>query len=191
MSAPDAKHLVDPDTGHDYDGIREFDNRLPNWWLATLYATMVFAVGYWFHYHLFDGHPDQMSEYQAALDEQAMAAAARAKARGGVSDDSLKALAGVSTDVATGKATFTQFCVSCHGDKAQGLVGPNLTDKFWIHGGKPTDMLKTVTDGVASKGMPSWGPALGATKTEQVVAYLLTLRNTNVAGKEPQGEPVE
>lgn len=192
MSTPEAPRAnpdLDPDTGHEYDGIREFDNKLPNWWLATLYATMVFSVGYWFYYHLFDAAPNQMTEYRAELDQRAAEKAARAKAKGGVTDETLAALASVSANVAAGQATYTQFCLACHGDKGQGLVGPNLTDNVWIHGGKPTQILKTVTEGVVSKGMVAWGPTLGDTKVEQVVAYLLTIKNTNVAGKAPEGTP--
>jgi len=70
-------------------------------------------------------------------------------------------------------------------------VGPNLTDKFWIHGAGPEDLLKAVNEGFPDKGMPPWGKMLGDEKTRNVVAFVLTLKGKNLPGKEPQGNPVE
>ena len=64
-------------------------------------------------------------------------------------------------------------------------IGPNLTDKSWLHGGKPENIYKTVNEGVLTKGMAAWGPVLGTDKTQSVVAYVLTLKDTNVAGGKP------
>ena len=81
-------------------------------------------------------------------------------------------------------------CFACHDAKGQGreALGPNLTDKYWVHGGAPIDIHATVTNGVAAKGMPPWTPILGETGVNQVVAYILTIRNTEVPGKAPEGE---
>ena len=78
---------------------------------------------------------------------------------------------------------------ACHLDQGQGSVGPNLTDDFWIHGCKPMDLLNTVNNGVAAKGMPAWLNQLGPSRTMSAVAYVLTLKDTNVPGKAPEGEP--
>jgi cytochrome c oxidase cbb3-type subunit III len=181
---------IDPDTGHDYDGIREFDNRLPNWWLATLILTVIFGYGYWFYYHVLEG-PSTLDEYRAELSKAAEEQVAFAKARGGVTDDTLRAMAEVTATLQLGEATYKQMCASCHGAEGQGLVGPNLTDPYFLHGSKPTQIHAVVKDGVAAKGMPAWGPVLGAEKVESVTAYLLTLMGKNVAGREPQGEKDE
>jgi cytochrome c oxidase cbb3-type subunit 3 len=79
-------------------------------------------------------------------------------------------------------------CVACHGDRAQGNIGPNLTDDRWLHGGTPTSIFATVRDGVGTRGMPQWGPVLGDRGLQSVVAYVLTLRDTNVSGRPPEGE---
>jgi cytochrome c oxidase cbb3-type subunit 3 len=176
------------DTGHEYDGIREHDNKLPNWWLAMLFLTIVFGYGYWMYYHVLRIDKTQSAEYQAELDEAAAAAVARAKSRGAVNDDSLLALVNSPSSVAQGAATFKQSCAACHGDKGQGVIGPNLTDDYWLHGAKPTDILKTIGGGVPSKGMPTWEPVLGSEGVETVTAYILTLKGKHVPGKEPQGE---
>jgi len=177
-----------PDTGHDYDGIREHDNVLPNWWLATLFLTIAFGFGYW-AYDQSLGGPTSRQQYEAEIDAAAKAARERAKAKGEVTDDLLVQLSQAPATVAAGAATFKQTCAACHGAEGQGLIGPNLTDRFWLHGGKPTQILNTVSNGVVSKGMAAWEPSLGPDRVQEVVAYVLTLKGRNVPGKEPQGEP--
>lgn len=190
-TAKDQVAAETPDTGHDYDGIREYDNRLPNWWLWTLIVTVVFGYGYWMYFHTFDSGMSSREAYLAEMAEAEAAAAARAAARGALTDEALLAFALDDAKVGDGKAVFAQYCVACHGPEAAGLIGPNLTDNHWINGGgKPTAILQVVTTGVAAKGMPAWGPLLGPDKVEQVVAYVLTLKGKNVAGKAPEGELV-
>jgi cytochrome c oxidase cbb3-type subunit 3 len=105
-----------------------------------------------------------------------------------VTDESLNALAGDEIAVAAGKQIFTTQCSACH-DQGQGRIGlgSNLTDEYWVHGGAPTDIHAIVTKGIAEKGMPPWAPILGEQGVNQVVAYVLTMRNTHLEG----GKPVE
>ncbi|AKU92986.1 cbb3-type cytochrome c oxidase N-terminal domain-containing protein [Vulgatibacter incomptus] len=179
------------DTGHDYDGIREYDNRLPNWWLATLFITIVFAFGYWMYYHVLGSGPLQMAEYHAEMDAASAKAATLAASRGEATDESLLAFSKDPAVTAAGAAVFGQSCSACHGASGEGGIGPNLTDDHWIHGGKPTEILKVIREGVAAKGMPSWGPMLGAEKTEQLAAFVVSLKGKNVPGKGPEGELVQ
>jgi cytochrome c oxidase cbb3-type subunit 3 len=183
---PPAPH--DPEARHVYDGIVEHDNKLPNWWLATLVLAIIFGYGYWMYFHILKAGQLPQAEYQAELDEAAAAARLRAKAKGALTDTALVEMAASAATVAAGRATYTTSCVACHGVQAQGIIGPNLTDAYWLHGAKPTDVLRTVSTGVAAKGMPAWEPVLGADRVEEVVAFLLTLKDTNVKGKEPQGD---
>jgi cytochrome c oxidase cbb3-type subunit 3 len=90
--------------------------------------------------------------------------------------------------VSTGSQLFQKYCVVCHLEQGQGSVGPNLTDRYWINGGQPVDIHRTVTEGVPAKGMAAWGGQLGPQRVEAVVAYVLTLRDTEVPGKAPEGE---
>jgi cytochrome c oxidase cbb3-type subunit 3 len=172
---------------HVFDGIEEHDNRLPNWWLGILWVSIVFAFGYWFYYQPSKLGPDQKAAYDAEVAENAR----RQSESSPLDDNALLALAKNPTVVSQGRQTFEQNCVACHGAQAQGVIGPNLTDKFWLHGGKPMEIHKTISDGVLAKGMPSWRPTLGPDRVKQLAVYVLSLRNTNVPGKEPQGEPVE
>ena len=76
--------------------------------------------------------------------------------------------------VEAGRATFQSTCASCHHAALTGGIGPNLVDSTWIHGGTPINLLKVVNDGVAAKGMPTWGPVLGGKKVSEVVAFVLS-----------------
>ncbi|QRN94761.1 c-type cytochrome [Archangium violaceum] len=180
MSASDKSGVL-----HVYDGIEEMDNHLPRWWLFILWATLIFGFGYWYYYHVTGMGPGSLEVYKAEAAEAARLAASNKP----VSDDTLLALMQDSQSVELGKAQFQQQCASCHGQKGEGLIGPNLTDNFWLHGGKPMAIHKTVSEGVVAKGMPAWERTLGAERVRSIVAYVLTLKNTNVAGKAPQGEP--
>jgi len=178
------------DTGHDYDGIREHDNVLPNWWLATLFLTMAFGLGYWLYYHVSGAGLLPRGEYAAELDAAAQRARAAAAGRGEPDDALLKTLAASEQTTAAGRRTFEQSCVACHGAQGQGVVGPNLTDSSWIHGARPVEIRRTVAAGVTSKGMPAWETVLGAERVDEVVAYVLTLKGRNVPGKPPEGSVV-
>ena len=91
-----------------------------------------------------------------------------------------------------GRQVYNVNCASCHGEKGEGLVGPNLTDDFWLHtDGTLMSIRQVVVAGVPAKGMPAWEKMLSPEEMVQVVAFLGTLRGTNVEGKEPQGEKVE
>lgn len=167
---------------HVYDDIREADNDLPQWWLITFFGTIIFGLGYWFVFHEFRTSPLPMEAYAEELE--------RTAPKGGpVSAEFLVALSNDPDDVEIGHAVFTTNCVVCHEAQGQGKIGPNLTDGVWIRGGAPEQIFETVAKGSLTAGMPGWEAVLGRHKTEQVVAYVLTLRGKNVPGKEPQGEP--
>jgi cytochrome c oxidase cbb3-type subunit III len=174
---------------HEVDGIQEYDNKLPNWWLFTLYAAIAFAVGYWFHYHQAKFGDGPSAEYEAEMEKVNAAQAAKLKSAPVMTPEALTALAKDKGTVDTGKQVFTTTCAACHRADAGGLVGPNLTDEFWLHGAAPEKVYKSVATGIPDKGMPAWGQQLGPDRVSAVVAYVLTLRGTNVPnGKAPQGE---
>lgn len=176
---------------HEVDGIQELDNRLPRWWLGTLYGSIVFAVVYWFGWQVLHiaETPRQAWDREVAVARAKEAAAAMAL--GELTPEALETMARSADVVEQGKQLFTSTCAACHRADGGGLIGPNLTDAFWIHGGGPTAIFGRVKDGVPDKGMPAWGPQLGEARVRAVAAYVLTLRNTNVpGGKLPQGEKI-
>jgi cytochrome c oxidase cbb3-type subunit 3 len=174
---------------HAVDGIEEYDNALPRWWLYSLYGAIAFAAVYWWTYHTASVAELPRQAYQTELDQQAAKDAARVKAMGVMTPEALLTLAHDKGTVASGKEVFTKTCAACHRADGGGNVGPNLTDEFWLHGGAPDAIFKTVSNGVPEKGMPAWAPQLGPEKTQAVTAYVLTLKNTHVpGGKAPQGD---
>jgi cytochrome c oxidase cbb3-type subunit III len=174
----------DPVRPHVYDGIQEYDKRLPNWWLYTLYITIVFWVGYWGYYEWFRAGPSGEEEVVAAMAK--IEAGKLALAR--VDDASLWKMSRSATFVEAGKATYAASCAACHLPSLRGksesvaAIGPDLTDTSWIHGGTPTEIHDVIAKGVLAKGMPSWGPVLGAKKISEVTAYILS--------KHKEGEPI-
>ncbi len=183
-----SKYRADTVMEHDYDGIQEFDNKLPNWWLWLMWGSMVFALFYWLVFHTLEIRdlPHGDFETEMRLADEAMFERMKDNP---VTNESLMAMVEMPAKVSEGREMFVKFCVACHLDEGQGLVGPNLTDGVWIHGCEPVDMYKLVSDGVAAKGMPSWTNQLGPAGVQTVVSYVITLVDTNVAGKAPEGEP--
>jgi cytochrome c oxidase cbb3-type subunit 3 len=168
---------------HEYDGIEEADNQLPLWWLWTLYSAIAFAVVYWFTYQGFNVLPNPQQAY--FLDQ----AKKLEKEGGDLSNEQLLAQVGPAS-VQAGQQVFLANCVACHNSHGQGKIGPNLTDAAWLHGGEPQQIWKTIKEGVPAKGMPPWGPVLGRAGVTQATAFVLSIRDTNVPGKAPEGQPV-
>ena len=169
---------------HEYDGIEEADNHLPIWWLFIFFGAVAFGVFYWSYFEAWHFGPGTRELYAAEMAE-------RLSAGGEVTDELLTTLSAESTIVAAGRATFEANCVACHGAQGEGIIGPNMTDEVWIHGGAPTAIYATARDGVAARGMPGWGPVLGDRGLQGVVAYLLSIRDTHVPGRAPEGEPYD
>lgn len=166
---------------HSYDGIEEFDNRLPNWWLWTFYTACIFSVGYWIYYHTI-GTGDQ--PYEAFLHEQ-QAAAARLEAQlaaNPINDESLLKLAKETAFVAEGEKIFKDMtkCAQCHKPDGGGLIGPNLTDDMWVYGSRPMDIYESILKG-RPRGMLAH-ESYGIGFVQRATAYVLAIKNTNVAG---------
>ena len=175
---------------HEYDGIQEADNVLPRWWLGILYGSIIFAAFYWIGWQVLKAAPSPLLAYQEEKAAAEAADAERLKAQGPFTPEKLVAMSKSPAIVGAGQKTFQSICAACHGQTAGGMVGPNLTDKFWIHGSKPEQIITTIRQGFTEKGMPAWGPQLGEEKVREVAAYVLSIKDSNVAGgKSPQGDP--
>jgi len=172
---------------HSYDGIQEYDNDLPPWWNYLFYATIFFGAVYLLNFHVFRSGKLQLQEYESEMQEAALF---MPKSDGGNANEKTdyKPL----TDAAkleAGHATYTQNCAACHGQNAEGMVGPNLTDEFWLHGGDVNDIFRTIKFGVTSKGMVAWQGKLSDDQILEVSSYILSLQGSNPANaKAPQGE---
>jgi cytochrome c oxidase cbb3-type subunit III len=175
------------DTGHSYDGIRELDNVIPPWFTTAFLLTIVFGIGYLYRYHIAKSAPLQIEEYQAAVALADLRHDEYLKTQASNIDESNVALM-TGADLDAGKKTFVTLCAACHKTDGGGMVGPNLTDDYWIHGGSLQSIFKTVKYGVPDKGMISWKDQLTPAQMAQVSNYILTLKGTNPPdAKEKQG----
>ena len=177
---------------HTYDGIAELDNPTPPWFMYLFYMTIIFGVIYGVYYHVYLDGNIQETEYktEVAAAEKVREAYMKQFANS-VNEDNVVVVK-EAKDLTEGSQIYSTNCVACHGDKGQGGVGPNLTDKFWIHGGGIKDLFKTITHGIPEKGMIAWEKTLNPLQIQKVASYILTLQGTNPSGaKEPQGEEVK
>ena len=169
---------------HVYDGIQEFDKRLPNWWLYTLYVTIVFWVGYWAYFEWFRAGPTSAQEIGAELARIEAARLATAQ----VDDPTLWQMSRNPAFTTAGRAVYDANCGACHLASLRGkaespvAIGPDLTDHVWVYGGRPVEVHALITKGVLAKGMPTWGPVLGPRKISEVTAFLLS--------RHREGDPV-
>lgn len=172
-----------------YDGIQEYDNDLPRWWVWLFYATGVYGV-----VCLIGAFG-----YGVAIPPVPHEPAGIIVAAGPVSGDGVQATddAGVlraklsdAAALAKGKEVFVSRCAPCHGPAAGGLIGPNLTDNAWIHGGTLREIQTVIENGVLDKGMLAWKSMLSKEDILNTVVYIRSLRGSNPAsGKGPEGTP--
>lgn len=183
------KEEADLDLGHDYDGIRELDNRLPPWWLYGFYITILFACIYLWRGYISHSAPDSTEEYQIAVKEAALQQEAYlAKSASNIDENNVKLLS-EGGDIEAGKKVFETACAACHKADGGGMVGPNLTDDYWIHGGSVKDIFISIKYGWPEKGMKSWKDDYSPKQIAQITSYIIKLKGTNPPGaKEPQGE---
>jgi cytochrome c oxidase cbb3-type subunit 3 len=188
MSKAEDDRLLD----HSYDGIQEYDNPLPGWWRTAFWATIVFAFGYviWFDTLNMGQTPAEAYhaarvEYDAQKGKRDLADAAN------VSEAILERDSLDPKVVEKGAKVFATRCVACHTENGRGLIGPNLTDEYQLHGSSRLDIFKTIRGGVAGTPMLAWGEQMPPTDVVAVAAFAITLRGKNIAGKPPQGVHVE
>lgn len=175
---------------HDFDGIRELDNRLPPWWVNLFILTVIWAVGYMYYYHWGGGGPSSTQEYEIELEQAAKQQAIALAGQSNAVDESNVTVLTESGPLGEGELIFKNTCAACHGLAGEGnAVGPNLTDEYWLHGGGIKNVFKTIKYGVTDKGMISWQSQLSPSDMQKVASYILTLQGTNPPNaKEAQGE---
>ena len=170
----------DLELDHEYDGIRELDNRLPPWWLYGFYATIIFGVIYLWRYHVSYSAPLSKEEFEISVkkaDEEVKAYLAQ---KGESVDENTVTVSVEPTDIAEGKKIYTAACVACHKDDGGGMVGPNLTDDYWLHGGDVKSIFKTIKYGINA--MPQWQTSYSNKQIAQVTSYVMSLHGANPPG---------
>jgi cytochrome c oxidase cbb3-type subunit 3 len=175
---------------HNYDGIRELDNKLPPWWVYMFYATILFGVIYLVRFHIFNDYNQDLEYEQQVAAAQIEIEEYKKTAKNLVDASTVQVLTDAS-DIAAGKAIFTTNCVACHMADGGGGIGPNLTDEYWILGGGIKNVFNTISEGGRDgKGMVAWKQILKPLEMAQVSSYILTEINgkTPLDPKAPEGE---
>jgi cytochrome c oxidase cbb3-type subunit 3 len=174
---------------HNYDGIMELDNDMPPWWVKLFYVTVITAVIYMFHYHVFKTGKLQGDEYASELKvAEEQKEAFRKLAANNIDETTVTQLM-VTAELEEGKSLFVAKCSPCHGKNAEGIVGPNLTDEYWLHGGGIKNVFKSIKFGIPQKGMIAWETQLKPTDIQKVASYILSIQGSHPANaKAPQGE---
>lgn len=174
---------------HIYDGIQEYDNPLPPWWVYLFIITVIWGIIYFFYYDLTGMGDGQAKEYnkEVAAFEKQQAAKGMDLANVSLKNEDF-VLKSDDAMIAHGKEVFTKNCIACHGTEGQGGIGPNLTDNFWIHGGEFKDVITTIFNGVPEKGMTTWRGVLSKKDIYSVAAFVYSLNGTTPPNpKAPQG----
>lgn len=202
-------------TDHEYDGIRELDNDLPEWWVWLFVLTTIWAFVYLLYFHVFQiGYlsadeyrkemnpayvrydptphyfgivPKYIPVYYADPNAPKLAVTPKvARVEERREDDTTTYVALTEKgDIDAGKAIWTLKCVNCHGQLGEGGIGPNLTDDYWLHGAGIDNISKTIKFGVPAKGMITWRYELKPEQIAQVASFVLTLRGTNPPKAKP------
>lgn len=160
--------------GHadDNDGIDEYDNQLPTWWVAMFAVCIIWSIAYSFNWHFL------LETSQAQLYEEELQAAAEAWPAEPIEPIQADQVQKTPEALASGKDVYDANCLACHGPTMEGGIGPSFVDEEWIHGGSLEDIIKVITNGVPEKGMITWGPVLGPQKIAAVAAYIHENGNT-------------
>jgi len=173
---------------HDYDGIKELDSRVPPWYTGLFYATIIFSIIYLLNFHVFNTGKLMYEEYEEEMRTASLKQAELMNSGALITEESVTQLTD-DISILKGKEIYDANCVACHTADGGGLVGPNLTDKYWIHGGGIKNIFKTIKYGVPSKGMISWQTQLNPLQMQEVASYVMTLEGTTpLAPKAPEGE---
>lgn len=182
----EAKDALRP---HEFDGIQEYENQLPRWWVGMFYVSILFAFFYMVYFE-FEGSGKSLYEsYRIEREREIEKHRQKELQVKTLTEDELKVLSEKAEVLRVGAAQFKAKCVSCHADDGGGSVGPNLTDKYWIHGAKMTDFVKVISDGVPAKGMPTWRSMMSADEIHSVVVYIQSLRGSKPKNpKKPEGD---
>ena len=167
---------------HTYDGIQEYDQRLPNWWLLTLHGSIVFAFLYWaYYFQLGIGKPDR-----EVLDaELSQLEAKRLAASSSLDDATLWKLSRNAAKVAEGKAAYQAACLACHGPDLQGIkgIGHRLSDRAWVHATGPMGVYRVLNEGVMVDGIPTGMVSQKHLGNDKLVALTAFLVSTQEEGK--------
>lgn len=170
-------------TGHNYDGIQEYDNPTPGWWNWIFFLSFVYAIIYFVYYHIGVGegiHEQYKAEFAANIQLQ-FASMGELKP----DEPTLLANMGMSDRMAFAERVFAANCIACHAADGSGMIGPNLTDDLYRNVKVVTDIIKIVAEGAGNGAMPPWKAKLHPNEVVLVSAYVASMRGKNLTSKFP------
>lgn len=177
---------------HNYDGIEEFDYPLPSWWLWTFIGGVVFAAGYIYFYN-FAGAPSLKDEFKREMAAIEKVREEQRKLTGNFDEADFRSWQEGEQVNQLASSVYEENCLSCHEEKGKGDIGPNLTDAYWVNvkDVTPGNLYGFIRRGNEEKGMPAWADMLSKEELYAAVHYVLSVKDTNIPGKEPQGEKIQ
>ena len=198
MNEENHEEQLDTLMDHSYDGIQEYDNPMPKWWLYMLYGSIVYAFLYFGYYTAYESTMETLAEEDSPVtwSDKRLALEIIANTPEDtvqwdlVNGSNLSSFVSDKSLIHRGKSLFASKCSACHGGNGEGGVGPNLTDNYWLHGASLQNIYATVADGANNGAMPPWKKELGNKNVVSLVSYLQTIKGKGLPGKEPQGELV-
>lgn len=161
---------------HDFDGITELDNGIPPWFNYLFYGSVLFGLAYMLHFHVLGGKLS-IAEYEDQLAAASIERRIILANEGSIDENNLAVLTD-DKSLANGGGNFQKYCISCHAKDGGGIVGPNLTDQYWIHGGSVQNIYGIIKNGVAAKGMISWQLVFTPKQIQELASYVLSLQGT-------------
>lgn len=174
----------------EHDGIQELDNQLPRWWVLLFIFSIIFAVLYFSWYHVLGLGQGQEQRYHDMVARAEEAQAARQSEM--MANLDLRAPSRLDEVLAEGQTIYIANCASCHHSTGRGLIGPNLTDAYWIHGPNFEDSMQVIAKGVLEKGMQAWENSLSLRQRHAVASYIYSIRGSEPPDpRAPEGELVE
>lgn len=177
---------------HNYDGIEEQNNPMPDWWIWLFILCVIFAFIYWLHYQ-FGGGQTQREEYENAMarfTEEIKNGSGPAQAE---TEESLMAYMKNENAIRNGAELYLGKCAMCHGENLEGKIGPNLTDDYWTTGnGSRVAIIHVISKGSTEKGMPPWESMLKPNEIKNVAAFIYSNLGSNPQNaKAPEGTQIK
>lgn len=177
-------------TGHEYDGIKEFDNPTPGWWHAIFFASIVFAVFYYVFWEYSDmswSVRDTYKKMQVAEFKRIFGQVGELKP----DTPTILMLMEKPDMMAVGQGMFQTNCAQCHAKDGGGINGVNLCDDVYKNVKTLPDLFATITNGAGNGAMPSWKNNFSENERVLLAAYVASLRGTKPANaRQPEGEPI-
>lgn len=174
----------------EHDGIQEQDNKLPRWWVLLFQLSIVFGFLYMMWYHVLGVGRGQEKKYEDMMAQVEAAQQVRMKQMMASMDFSVPSTHPPVLE--EGGQIYQANCASCHHSTGRGLIGPNLTDAYWIHGADFANNMSVIENGVLEKGMQAWKDTLSLRQRHAVASYIYSIRGSNPPEpvRAPQGELV-